>query len=138
MAFTVYTPQTSRTLEPGMASLDRNGNLRFTREDAQAAQLAGVTAALLYDTGTRRIAVRKPRDGDVPLRMRSKSKGGVLLAGWTVNVAGALRALGVTDVKTCAGFYTATVKDDMVIIALGDLRHGRPLNTRRPPGRQRG
>ncbi len=119
MPFDLYLPSTSRTIARGKCSLDRSGNLRFTREDAAAAGLEGRLVALLYDPDNGRVALRSPRDNEPAVQLKSHSKKGIILSNWSANIRGPLKRLGVTDPAELAGVHDLMVKDDMLIFGTG-------------------
>lgn len=121
MAFEIYVPRSHKTVDPGHCSIDCSGHLRISVADLAAVRING-EAGILIDAGTRRLAVRAPRDGlnepIVPVRMTKARRTGM------INAAGALAAIGRQGTK---GRFDLQRKDDLLIVdfASADPKKGK-------------
>jgi len=121
MAFEIYVPRSYNTVDPGHCSIDTSGHLRISVADLAAVRING-EASILIDPGTRRLAVRAPREGlNEPLagvRMTKARRAGVISA------AGALVAI---DREGAKGRFGLQRKDDLLIVdfAAAEPRKGK-------------
>ena len=115
----------AEALKPGQVSIGSNGHLTFLAEDLA---LVGVSdlATVLCDTGTLRIALRPPRDGEGEKAMTVqvvKNHKGLDGGRRAVNCSRAFKRLAL-DVRVCVGRLNATTHDDLVIVNLTDIELG--------------
>lgn len=104
-------------LEEGTVAILSDGRLVFRREDLQ---VIGVTdcAALLADTSTLRLGVRRPKEHEVAraVRVQTVTSGkGADTGRRSILATRAFKALGLTS-KACAGRVELTVKEDSLLI----------------------
>lgn len=117
MGFEVYVPQTRRQVEPGTASLNRAGCLKVHSGDLRRIGVASREVAVLIDRETMRLAIRTPRGGDGLGEPSVMLKLGKKAGHATINIAGALRRLGLDPAST-SGTFPLAVKEDLLIVQL--------------------
>lgn len=104
---------------PRHLSLDRYGLARFHTADLQAIGIDG-QATIMIDVDTRRIGLRRPRDGEAEQTaiVRPVRDGGKLVESRrTINLRPAIEQIGIEPAEI-TGRYELTAKDDLLILAL--------------------
>lgn len=120
---------TAERLEAGTAALHRNGTL-LVRVDDLAKVKIGTRVCVLADPATRRIALRKPRDGEGAASTAVGPDGrkggkGEKSSGTRrrIRVVRALARLGVAA-GDVAGRHTLDQHEDLLVIAFGPAKAG--------------
>ncbi len=115
MSFEIYIAPGSRLdpLKPGTCSIGNNGDAIICTEDLRAVELDG-SATILIDRALGRIAIRKPKPGERPAKIRNVSKNGTTAR---LGLHGSLRALRA-DPGQVKGRRPITRKDDLLIIEI--------------------
>jgi len=121
MSFEVYTPVRGlslRSIQPHQASIAKSGVLALNVADLKAAQITD-KAVILIDPKTRRIALRRARDGELDtmaVTVYGRPKGTTRRI---TAFKGVLLALGI-DPAQAAGRYELTAHDDLLVLNLAD------------------
>jgi hypothetical protein len=114
------------TLERGWCSIARDGRAVFRAEDLALVKIEG-RARLLADTGTLRVAIRRPRDDAELAKSMTvqvvKRGSGTATSRRAIQVGRAIKAIGVS-VAACVGRYELQTKEDLLILTLVDISKG--------------
>ena len=114
MGFEIFSPMHKSEISKGQCTLAKPGTLRVCRADLREIGVTGGGIVVIFDSSTRRLAVRKPRDGEPTATIKSAK----LADTASITVCGALGRLGC-DIEKVKGNYSVARKDDMLIVQLG-------------------
>jgi len=128
VAFEVVPP--SRTglpvdpLTPGTASLSRQGCLTIYAEDLALVKITDVVVLLADHEAKFRVGLRRPREkeDDLCIRVRPlvRKRGKADPRRRRINMAPAVRALGLAPGPETAGRYEVRTVDDLLILNLAE------------------
>jgi hypothetical protein len=115
MSFEIYTPgRRFARIVPGMVSINTNGRMTINGQDMRSVHIEQ-DATILFDARTRRIGLRRPREGEPVTGVRwNKSR-----TTCSISIYRILKQLGI---DTATGVFRVAVvqKDDMHIVQLPD------------------
>jgi len=126
MAFEVYVPRTgfSQPVSAGRMRINRCGYAVFCATDAAAVGIQTSECIALVDVANARLALRACRDGEVGLRVKTKTGKGRPTNRYTLNANGLLQRLGL-DPDKMHGDYELLTKDDLLIVHFNTAKKGK-------------
>jgi hypothetical protein len=107
-------------LQPGICSVNKSGLLLVCTEDLALVGIADLVVVMSC-ADTRRIALRRPRDGEDQAAFHVGGRA----SRRTVNIQRALRAIGLTCMQA-AGRHELATKDDLLLLNLASAAHAVP------------